>query len=67
MTHKLRALSALRVETEYGPVLLDVGARLNAATKVASELVLADLALPLDEAETHKLCAAVDALDRTNA
>lgn len=67
MTHKLRALSALRVETEYGPVLLDVGARLNAATKVAAELVLADLARPADDAEVEALCRAVAALDRANA
>lgn len=67
MTHKLRALVALRVEHELGSIWLEAGARLSSGTKVAAELVLADLAHPADDDEIEALCHAVAALDRANA
>ncbi len=65
-THRLTTTRTLRVETELGPVGLPEGAKLSATTRVADELVLADLARPLDADETDRLCRAIDALDRAN-
>ena len=65
--HKLETLQPLRVEHEAGPLWLAAGAKFTCSTRVAADLVLADQARPVDDAEVERLCRALDALDRQAA
>lgn len=67
VNHKLEALAVMRVECSHGPLRLPIGTKFVTDTRTAATLVLDDLAKPADADEAHRLCRALDELDRAAA